>query len=54
VHKAKGVRFIGVANKTPYLGLSRALPNDSKHNEVDFSTISTDSLYLRVAQVPRS
>jgi hypothetical protein len=31
-----------------------ALPNDLKHNEAGFSTISTDSLCLRVAQKPRS
>jgi hypothetical protein len=49
-----GVRLIGVANKIPYLGLSRALPNDSKHNEAGFSTILIDLLCLRVAQVPRS
>jgi hypothetical protein len=49
-----GVRLIGVANKIPYLGRSWALPNDSKHNEAGFSTISTDSLCLRVAQMPRS
>jgi hypothetical protein len=49
-----GVRLIGVANKIPYLGCSWALPNDSKHNEAGFSTISTDSLCLRVAQMPRS
>jgi hypothetical protein len=54
VHKYMGVRLIGVANKTRYLGRSWALPNDSKHNEVDFLTIPTDSLYLRVAQMPRS
>jgi hypothetical protein len=49
-----GVRLIGVANKTPYLGRLWALPNDSKHNEAGFSTILIDSLYLRVAQMPRS
>ena len=37
-----------------YLRRSRALPNDSKHNEASFSTISTDMLHLRVAQTPRS
>jgi hypothetical protein len=39
--------------KTQRLQCSRALPIDSKHNEVSFSTISTDLLYLRVAQMPR-
>ena len=34
--------------------VSWTLPNDSKHNEASFSTISTDKLYLRVAQMPRS
>jgi hypothetical protein len=49
-----GVQLIGVANKTPYLGRSLALPNDSKHNEAGFSMTLTDSLCLRVAQVPSS
>jgi hypothetical protein len=49
-----GVRLIGVANKTPHLEYSWALPNDSKHNEAGFSMVSTDLLCLRVAQVPRS
>jgi hypothetical protein len=51
--KHLGVRLKGVANKTPYLGRSWALPNDSKHTiyEAGFSTISTDS---RVAQMPKS
>jgi hypothetical protein len=49
-----GVRLIGVANKTSYLGRLWALPNDSRNNEAGFSTISTDSLCLRVAQIPRS
>jgi hypothetical protein len=31
-----------------------ALPNNLKHNEASFTTISTDSLRLRVAQTPRS
>ena len=31
-----------------------SLPNDSKHNEASFSTISTDMLHLQVAQMPRS
>jgi hypothetical protein len=53
-HKHMGVRLIGVANKIPYLGRSWALPNDSKHNEAGFWTISTDSLCLRVAKMPRS
>jgi hypothetical protein len=50
--KHTGVRLIGVANKTSYLGRLWALPNDSKHNEAGFLTISIDSLCLRVAQVP--
>jgi hypothetical protein len=29
------------------------LTNDLRHNEAGFSTISTDSLCLRVAQMPR-
>ena len=33
---------------------SWTLPNDSKHNEASFSTISIDMLYLRVTQTPRS
>ena len=37
-----------------YLRRSWTLPNDSKHNEATFSTISTDMLYLQVAQTPRS
>jgi hypothetical protein len=52
--KHMGVQLIGVAKKTLHLGRSWALPNDSKHNEAGFSTISTDSLCLRVAQMPRS
>jgi hypothetical protein len=52
--KHMGVRLIGVANKTSYLGRPWALPNDSKRNEADFSTISTDWLRLRVAQTRRS
>ena len=48
------VVLIGVVNKMKYLRRSRALPNDSKHNEARPSTISTDMLYLRVAQMPRS
>ena len=46
--------LIGVANKMQYLRRSWTLSNDSKHNEASFSTISTDMLYLRVAQTPRS
>ena len=46
--------LIGVANKMQYLRRSWTLPNDSKHNEASFSTISTDKLYLRFAQTPRS
>ena len=45
--------LIGVANKTKYLRHLWALPNDSKHTEASFSTILTDTLYLRVAQTPR-
>ena len=45
---------MGVANKMQYLGLSWTLPNDLKHNEASFSMISTDMLYLRVTQMPRS
>ena len=37
-----------------YLRRSWTLPNDSKHNEASFSTISTGKLYLRFAQMPRS
>ena len=48
------VVLIGVANKMQYLRRSWALPNDSKHNETSFSTISTDMLYLWAAQMPRS
>ena len=46
--------LIGVANKMQYLRRSWTLPNDSKHNEANFSTTSTDKSYLRVAQIPRS
>ena len=46
------VVLIGVVNKMQYLRRSWTLPNDSKHNEANFSTISTDMLYLRVAQTP--
>jgi hypothetical protein len=49
-----GVRLIGVANKMQLLQCSWTLPNDSKHNEACFMTISTDSLRLRVAQTPGS
>jgi hypothetical protein len=49
-----GVRLIGVANKTQILIRSWTLSNDSKHSEAGFTTISTDSLHLRVAQMPRS
>jgi hypothetical protein len=50
-----GVRLIGVPNKTLYLRRSWALPSDSKHKEASLSTISTDSLCLRIAdhEVPR-
>ena len=40
--------------QTQYLRRSWALPNDSKHTEANFSTILTYTLYLRVAQMPRS
>ena len=40
--------------KTCYLSYSWALPDDSKHTEADFWTVSTDSLHLRFAQVSRS
>ena len=49
-----GSVHIGVANKTQYLQRSWALPNDSKHTEVSFSATLTDTLYLRVTQMPRS
>ena len=42
---------IGVVNKT-VLRLW-GLPNDLKHNEASFLMISTDMLYLSVAQVHR-
>ena len=48
------VELIGVANKMQYLRCSWTLPNDSKHNEANLSTILTDMLYLQVAQMPRS
>jgi hypothetical protein len=48
------VQLIDVDNKTSYLGSSWALPNDLRHNEAGFSMISTDSLCIRVAQMPRS
>ena len=44
----------GVANKMQYLRRSWTLPNDSKHSEASFSTVSTDKLYSRVAQMSRS
>ena len=31
-----------------------ALPSDSKHTEASFWVILTDTLYLRVAQIPTS
>jgi hypothetical protein len=37
----KDLAVIGMANKTPYLGRSWSLPNDSKHNKAGFSAIST-------------
>ena len=46
--------YIGVANKTPYLQRLWGLPNDLKHTEASFSAIFTDTLHLRVAQMPRS
>ena len=49
-----GVRLLGVASKSKLLRRSWALPNDPKHNEVRFSTISTDyCAYESRAQVPR-
>ena len=45
---------IGAANKMQHLQRSWTLPNDSKHTEAGFSAILTDTLYLRVAQMPRS
>ena len=47
---------IGVANKmhAVFATLVDLLPNDLKHNEASFLTISTDMLCLRVAQMPRS
>ena len=49
-----GLVLIGVANKMKYLRRSWTLPNDSKHNEASFSTISMDMLHLQVAQMLRS
>ena len=49
-----GVRLIGMANKMQCLRRSWGLSHNWKHNEVSFSKISTDSLCLRVAQMPRS
>jgi hypothetical protein len=49
-----GVRLIGVANKILYLGRSWTLPSNSKYNWAGFWKISTDSLCLQVAQMPRS
>ena len=46
------VVLTGMANKMQYLQHSWTLPNDSKHNEASFLTISTDMLYLRVTQIP--
>jgi hypothetical protein len=37
--KHMGVRLIGVANETSYLGRPLVLPKDLKHNEAGFSTI---------------
>ena len=45
---------IGVANKRQCLRHSWALPNDLKHTKASFSAILTDTLYLRVVQMPRS
>jgi hypothetical protein len=44
---------IGVANTMQYLWHLKALPNDSKHNEANYSMISMNLLCLRVAQIPR-
>ena len=46
--------LIGMTNKNAVLQRLYALPDDSKHNEISFSMISTDSLCLRVARMPRS
>ena len=46
--------MIGMANKNEVLRRSWALPNNLKHNGAGFSTILTDLLCLRVAQMPRS
>ena len=54
-HMVGSVHRRGQQNaKMQYLRCLWTLPNDSKHNEASFSTISTDILYLRVAQMPRS
>ena len=54
-HMVGSVHRRGQQNaKMQYLRCLWTLPNDSKHNEASFSTISTDTLYLRVAQMPRS
>ena len=44
---------IRVANKTQYLQRSWAFPNNSNHTEASFSAMLTDTLYLRVDQMPR-
>ena len=38
----------------PYLWRSWVVPNDFKHTEASFLPNSMDSLYLRVARMPRS
>jgi hypothetical protein len=47
------VWLIGAATKMQCLRRSWALPNDSKHNEVSLSKISTDLLCLSIAQMSR-
>jgi hypothetical protein len=47
--KHMGVGLIGMAKKTICLRCY-----DLKHNEASFSMISTDLLYLRDAQMPRT
>ena len=49
--KHMGVRLISVANKIQCLWRLWALSNDSKHNEVSFSKVSTDLLWLWIAHI---
>ena len=44
---------VDMANKNAVLRRSWALPNNLKHNGARFLTILTDSLCVRVAQMPR-